>query len=115
MTVSISDLIAQREALERQIQAAQNAAKADAIARVRKLMVEHDFDRSGPGRQVTIEGLCNWRQKGRTKIPRPCIRCCVDRSRVEAEMAGSSDCKREDTAGLRDLAFFFGQDVADSP
>ncbi len=41
MTVSLSDLIAQKEALERQIQAAQNTAKADAIAQVHKLMAEH--------------------------------------------------------------------------
>ena len=41
MTVSLSDLISQKEALERQIQAAQNSAKAVAIAQVRKLMAEH--------------------------------------------------------------------------
>ena len=41
MTVSLSDLLAQKEALERQIQAAQNAAKAGAIVQVRKLMAEH--------------------------------------------------------------------------
>ncbi len=41
MTVSLADLIAQKEALERQIQAARNTAMADAIAQVRKLMAEH--------------------------------------------------------------------------
>ena len=41
MTGSLSDLIAQREALERQIQAARSSAKAAAIAQVRALMVEH--------------------------------------------------------------------------
>ena len=41
MTTSISDLIAQRESLERQIREAQVAAKRDALARVRQLMAEH--------------------------------------------------------------------------
>ncbi len=41
MTVSLADLIAQKEALERQIQAVKTTAKADAIAQVRKLMAEH--------------------------------------------------------------------------
>ncbi|MDP9123240.1 MAG: H-NS histone family protein [Pseudomonadota bacterium] len=41
MAVSLSELIAQREALERQIQAAQDTAKAGAVAQVRKLMAEH--------------------------------------------------------------------------
>ncbi len=43
MAVSLSDLIAQKEALERQIQAAQHSAKAGAIAQVRKLMAEHSL------------------------------------------------------------------------
>ena len=41
MTISISDLIAQKEALERQIRDAQSMARGDAITRVRKLMSEH--------------------------------------------------------------------------
>lgn len=41
MAVSLSDLIAQKDALERQIHAAQSSAKADAIAQVRELMSQH--------------------------------------------------------------------------
>jgi DNA-binding protein H-NS len=41
MAVSISELLTQKEALDRQILEAQQAAKADAIARVRSLMAEH--------------------------------------------------------------------------
>lgn len=41
MTTSLSDLIAQKEALERQIRDAQSTAKADAVAQVRKLLSEH--------------------------------------------------------------------------
>lgn len=41
MSTSLSDLIAQKAALERQIRDAQSSAKTDAIARVRKLMAEH--------------------------------------------------------------------------
>lgn len=41
MSVSLSDLIAQKDALERQIHAAQSTAKADAIEQVRQIMAEH--------------------------------------------------------------------------
>ena len=41
MATSLSDLIAQKEALERQIRDAQSSAKAGAVAEVRKLMAEH--------------------------------------------------------------------------
>ena len=41
MTVALSELIAQREALERQIQAARASDKSEAIAEVRKLMTAH--------------------------------------------------------------------------
>ncbi len=41
MATSISELIAQKDALERQIRDAQSAAKATAIANVRKLMADH--------------------------------------------------------------------------
>lgn len=41
MIVSLSELIAQKQALERQIQVAQASAKAEAIAQVRALMAEH--------------------------------------------------------------------------
>jgi DNA-binding protein H-NS len=43
MATSLSDLIAQKEALERQIREAQTTAKAGAIAQVRKLMTDHDL------------------------------------------------------------------------
>ena len=41
MPASLSDLIAQREELERQIQSARAADKSGAIAEVRKLMAEY--------------------------------------------------------------------------
>ena len=41
MTVSLSDLIAQKEALERQIDRARTTAKSEAISKVRQLMTEH--------------------------------------------------------------------------
>lgn len=41
MTVSLSDLIAQRDAVERKISEAQSAKRNDAIAKVRQLMSEH--------------------------------------------------------------------------
>ncbi len=41
MATSLGDLIAQKDALDRQIREAQAAVKADAIARVRSLMAEH--------------------------------------------------------------------------
>ena len=41
MATSLSDLIAQKEALDRQIQEAQSQAKAEAIAKVRELMSTH--------------------------------------------------------------------------
>ncbi len=41
MAPSLSDLIAQKAALERQIRDAQALVKSDAIAQVRKLMSEH--------------------------------------------------------------------------
>lgn len=41
MPVSLSALIAQKDALDRQIRDAQNSAKADAIARIRMLMADH--------------------------------------------------------------------------
>ena len=58
MTVSLSDLIAQKEALERQIQAAQSASRQQAMARVRALMDEHgltatDVVAKSPARSAT--------------------------------------------------------------
>ncbi len=41
MATSLSELIAQKDALERQIQDAQSSAKAEAIAQVRELMSTH--------------------------------------------------------------------------
>ncbi|MFL6628246.1 MAG: H-NS family nucleoid-associated regulatory protein [Vitreoscilla sp.] len=41
MAVSLTDLIARKEALERQIREAQSKAKAEAVARVQQLMAEH--------------------------------------------------------------------------
>jgi DNA-binding protein H-NS len=41
MSTSVTDLIAQRDALDRQIREVQSTAKADAVAQVRKLMTEH--------------------------------------------------------------------------
>ncbi len=41
MTISLTDLIAQREALERQIQVAQAAHKSSAISEIKRLMAEH--------------------------------------------------------------------------
>jgi len=41
MATSLTELLAQKDALDRQIREAQSAAKADAIARVRTLMAEH--------------------------------------------------------------------------
>lgn len=52
MTNSLSDLIAQKEAIERQIRDAKSAAKADAIAQVRKLMTQHDLTPSDLVAQV---------------------------------------------------------------
>lgn len=41
MATSLSDLIAQKEAVERQIRDAQSSARAGAVVEVRKLMAEH--------------------------------------------------------------------------
>jgi DNA-binding protein H-NS len=41
MATSLSDLIAQKDALERQIREAQSSAKAEAVAKVRELMAQH--------------------------------------------------------------------------
>ena len=41
MATSLSDLIAQKEALERQIRDARSSLRADAIAQVQRLMSEH--------------------------------------------------------------------------
>ena len=41
MATSLSDLIAQKDALERQIRDARSSAKAEGIARVRELMSQH--------------------------------------------------------------------------
>jgi len=41
MATSLSDLIAQKEALERQIREAQSSAKAEAVAKIRELMLQH--------------------------------------------------------------------------
>ncbi len=41
MSTSVSDLIRQREELERQIRDAQASIRSNAIARVRELMTEH--------------------------------------------------------------------------
>ncbi len=41
MAVSLSELLAQKDALERQIQAAQSTAKATAITQVQQLMSQH--------------------------------------------------------------------------
>ena len=41
MATSLSDLIAQKEALDRQIREAQSQAKAEAVAKVRELMSTH--------------------------------------------------------------------------
>jgi DNA-binding protein H-NS len=38
---SLKDLIAQREALDRQIESTQQQQRADAVAKVRELMAEH--------------------------------------------------------------------------
>ena len=61
MANSLSDLIAQKDALERQIRKAQSSAKADAIAQVRKLMTEHGLTASdlvtlAKGKQGAREG-----------------------------------------------------------
>lgn len=41
MTFSIEDLIKQKEALEKQIQEAQRAARGDALAKIKELMAVH--------------------------------------------------------------------------
>lgn len=41
MATTISDLLAQKDALEKQIRDAQSAAKATAVSEVRKLMADH--------------------------------------------------------------------------
>ncbi len=41
MTISIEDLIKQKEALEKQIQEAQRAARGDAMAKIKELMAVH--------------------------------------------------------------------------
>ncbi len=46
MTNSLSELIAQKEAIERQIRDARSSAKADAIAQVHQLMSRHGLTSS---------------------------------------------------------------------
>jgi len=41
MATSLSELIAQKDALERQIREAQSSAKANAVTQVRELMAQH--------------------------------------------------------------------------
>lgn len=41
MTISIEELIKQKEALEKQIQEAQRAARGDALAKIKELMATH--------------------------------------------------------------------------
>ena len=53
MAISLGDLIAQKEALERQIREAQSAGKTAAINEVRRLMAEHGLttvDLVGPSK-----------------------------------------------------------------
>jgi DNA-binding protein H-NS len=62
----LSDLIAQRESLEKQIAEAQRAEKAGAIAQVKALMTEHGLtlaDISGRGKTVKV------RSTSGTKVP----------------------------------------------
>jgi len=46
MAVSLSELLARKDALERQIRSAQSTAKATAIAQVRELMSRHGLTTS---------------------------------------------------------------------
>ncbi len=61
MTLSLSELIAQREALERRIQEAQRESKSSAIAEIRALMATHglsaaDLTRATPSKASTRAG-----------------------------------------------------------
>lgn len=60
MAASLSDLIAQREALDRQIAEQRKRAKSDAIAQVRVLMAEHGLTAADlavkPAAQKTGQG-----------------------------------------------------------
>lgn len=59
MTTFLSDLIAQREALERQISQARSEAKAEAVSKVRELMSQHGLTAADliapPGRKQGIK------------------------------------------------------------
>jgi len=55
MSTTLSELIAQRSALERQIETARAADKTNAVAQIRKIMTEHGLsvtDLTSPGREV---------------------------------------------------------------
>jgi DNA-binding protein H-NS len=61
MTVELKDLLSRRDDLERQIQTAKGAARAEAIARVGKLMSEHgltvsDLSATSPGKRGAPSG-----------------------------------------------------------
>ena len=63
MADSLSVLIAQREALERQIRDAQATAKSDAIAQIRKLMSEHGLTASDLVAKTAWKALGGSRKK----------------------------------------------------
>lgn len=58
MAVSLADLIAQKDALERQIREAQSSARADAIDQIRQLMALHGLttaDLGAPAKKVGVK------------------------------------------------------------
>jgi len=65
MAVSLSDLIAQREALERQIKSARDADRSAAIAQIRTLMVDHGLTHD----DVAAESPRKGGMKLGTKLP----------------------------------------------
>jgi len=65
MDTSLTDLLAQRDALQQQIAAAQREAKAKALAEVRRLMAEHGLTSSDLAGGLSRERL---QSAPRTKV-----------------------------------------------
>lgn len=56
MTDSLSELLAQRESLEREIQVAQSAGRANALAEIKLLMSEHGLTPADLANKPSSEG-----------------------------------------------------------
>ena len=68
MEVSLSDLIAKREALDRQIKSAQDADRSAAIAQIRTLMADHGLTRDDIAANTSSKAARKGGMKPGTKV-----------------------------------------------